>query len=171
MTENGLTETTTADDRCSRVGHDWVDAPDAAIVARRCVHCPAIGAPCPECGGGGRYFDSDVRADRHCNRCRGTGTIEVVEVSLGEIDRLRRTQARFGWLLEEFAYLTDTRPDALLHEIDALIGMGASRGKIRGRPIAELARAAQRKALARQNPDEGQYGERPRSRTRRVYYS
>jgi RecJ-like exonuclease len=138
---------------CSRDGHDWTDAPDAAIVSRRCVHCPAIGVRCPDCDGHGIAEIGDRLPE--CVRCDGTGTVEVVEIAHQAVERLRANHARFMWLLAEYSHTSNVKASAAIREIDALIGMGASCGKIRGRPIADVVRDERRKKTPGQEHDRG----------------
>lgn len=131
---------------CAVDGHDWVDTPDVAIVPQRCCHCPAIGAYCPECCGLGVTPAVDEHeGEADCSRCGATGTIEVVEIAAAAVERLRKTEKRFGWLLKEFCHQSRSRPSDAIREIDELLAMGASCGKIDGVPLADVAKASRTK--------------------------
>jgi hypothetical protein len=155
LRENGISD---APWPCDRYGHDWVDGD--GIAGRRCCHCPAVGFTCPHCD------DVGMIGGENCSRCHATGTVEVVEISAAEVERLKLTSRRFAWLLTEFCYLSDATRAGLLEEIDALIGMGASQGKIRGRSVADMAKASRAKKPSAGNnpvnaPDQSSIAENP----------
>lgn len=147
MIANGKLSPTEKTRDCAVDGHNWIQAHECAIVTRICHHCPAIGAPCPE----HETFDGELIVDarRRCPRCRGTGTIELVEIALADVKRLRVIERRYEWLLGEFASNTHTRPADAIREIDELIELRAVPGGIgggstaltTGQTIAERAKA------------------------------
>jgi hypothetical protein len=85
--------------------HQWQstlerdDDDDGVYYDYQCRCCPAIGIECQRCFGtkygyGGVYCSDPERLDRTlpkevCPRCAGKGIIEIVEITLAEIQRLR----------------------------------------------------------------------------------
>jgi hypothetical protein len=87
--------------------HEWVNLIDMGPECDdqgqywdyQCQRCPAIGILCQWCFGtkygyGGCYSTDPQRFDQTkpkevCPRCRGRGIIEIVEMTLAEVQRLR----------------------------------------------------------------------------------
>jgi hypothetical protein len=84
--------------------HQWQstlehDDEDGVYYDYLCRLCPAIGIQCQHCFGtkfgyGGLYSSDPDRLDRSlprevCPRCAGNGIIEIVEITLAEVQRLR----------------------------------------------------------------------------------
>ena len=60
----------------------------------RCRDCPAIAVACQWCYGNTRaqfpdYKEQGIAVVEECPRCRGNGLIEIVEITLAEVQRLR----------------------------------------------------------------------------------
>jgi hypothetical protein len=115
---------------CQRQGHGWQPAPGGSPTARTCIHCPALGGPCPDCLATGRG-DASI-GTLICQRCRGTGHVELVEISRAAVDRAGR---RLKWLIDELTHLWHESPELILREIDGMIDAGISRGTWAGRPL------------------------------------
>jgi hypothetical protein len=100
-----------ARNECATMGHDWEFAPEGSPAEFTCSRCPAIGNQCPEGG--------DAAED--CTRCRGTGFVELVELSLEEVVVLRTAAKRFKFMIQIFAQANGmSRADAIA-ELDDLI--------------------------------------------------
>jgi hypothetical protein len=67
--------------------HHWIDD-GATLTGFACKHCPAIAVECCACGGGGVIEDDDDYTVE-CPACHGAGYVEVVAITLDEVNRLR----------------------------------------------------------------------------------
>ena len=129
MHTNGSSSTAAPDPRPScAAGHTWIEV-TGGPVPRACRDCPAVGFPCPECCSIGR-LDFGGR-DGPCARCSGTGTVEVVEISLAVI---ALTARRLDWLLTEMCRQQGGTVKELLTEIDEMIAAGIGGGAYLGKP-------------------------------------
>jgi len=127
-------------------------SPRGSPVTRTCAGCPAWGGLCPDC----RTEGKDERPDSRlvCQRCRGTGFLELVEISLEEIALLRRDQCRLSWLAGEYARITSSSRSEVIEEIDELLALI---GRTARPPAVPLdGRARNKKAPIRAKTDRGQ---------------
>jgi hypothetical protein len=108
--------------KCSRQGHEFTDI--AGPQPHLCLHCPTIGAPCPDCGVKGQIVLYDESIGR-CSRCDGTGWIEYAEIRHGELAARKLDAKRFAWLVDKVARMIGTKSEQLIPKIDALMRSGA----------------------------------------------
>lgn len=111
---------------CSIDGHDWEPAPDGSPAKFVCEHCPAIGGECPE-----RPLPAE-----DCNRCHGTGVVELVEIAASEVAELRRERDRFVYVARELMGQRNPTLATFRHAVDEMICLGVRHGNIRGKPVA-----------------------------------
>ncbi len=123
--------------RCSRQGHEFRDV--AGPQPHLCLHCPTVGAPCPDCQSKGAIRLANGPVGR-CSRCDGTGWIEYVEIRHGEFARQRRDARRFTWLIEEWACVVGMTTEGAIREIDDLLASGAGKGGLAARVLGLLDR-------------------------------
>ncbi len=89
--------------KCSECDHDeprhhWIDDGDN-LTGWSCKHCEAIAVECMACAGTG---DGDyLLGDNKCEACHGEGIVEVVAISLEEVERLRGMAALANRLADQ----------------------------------------------------------------------
>jgi hypothetical protein len=75
--------------------HSWIlEDREGEFNDLRCRDCPAIAVACQWCFGNTRaqypdYKEQGIAVVEECPRCRGKGIIEIVEITLAEVQRLR----------------------------------------------------------------------------------
>ena len=126
---------------CGESGHHWIGVPGGPA-PYACQHCPAIGAPCPECRETGTIRVAGLSAA--CTRCRETGRIELCEVTRADLDYLVLTGRRLKFLLEFWAGANGDDPAEIVAEIDRMIAGSPTEGKRDMRAYLRAWRAAHR---------------------------
>jgi len=122
---------------CDASGHVW-SGTRAGPAPFLCLHCPAIGAECPDCR------PSASSSSVGCTRCGESGRVELVEITRAQVEELRRDRRRLEHVLGDYAAQNDERRDVVLREVDELIAIGAditATMKSVGRQVEKVRRA------------------------------
>ena len=115
---NGSPEPAETD--CLVCGHEWIPAPDGSPAAFVCDRCEAIGGECPEGG----------IPSPECKRCRGSGVVELVEITASEVAELRRDRRRFDWIARETIGRNVPSLATFRHGVDEMMAAGFRLGKL-----------------------------------------
>ncbi len=81
--------------------HHWLED-GASLTGFSCKHCEAIAVECYPCAGDGlkeEGFDDDEHAGNTamCEVCQGQSYVEVVVITLEEVERLRGIETRLNF--------------------------------------------------------------------------